>query len=214
MSEKIDSKNAAEMILKSFDTGGTSVAKESLEQVFQKTSSAEFKSIVADIEKRTAGRLQVLYAERDTAGNPIAIYLDDSWRVDTCLFDRYSAIKNKGLANASQEKTVQKWNKVMVASKCDQNGGVTAATQATESLMNFALSHSKEEQNSILRRAIELNRNERGHVDGRFGSHSIPGLIITFGDLDKDGKRDNLSDVKIHYTHNFNYMEVIDLYDP
>lgn len=80
--------------------------------------------------------------------------------------------------------------------------------QACEKFLDQILSLPADQQLHALKRAQEINDQYRRNND------RLPGLHIRFDDLNGDGKREELSDFKLHVMHSGFGIEVFDLYDP
>jgi len=234
-----DTQKVAQELVQRIDDKQYSTVSGELSSLFQKSSISEFNQVIQAMTAIT-GKTSApdVYSSTDSSGK-LNVYIDDSWYKDTKIFsqkdapakavknDLYSQfrIDNKPLENDEHEKVAQ--DVAAMLRKCGGNsdgtsgGDIFWAKRAAEVLRDKALQLSNDEQFKLLTRAQNLNDLNRGD------NGWLPSLNIVFGDVDKDGKRQELTDMRLNFRHrNFDErqygpgysgygesIESIDLYD-
>lgn len=233
--------NAAKAVIAQIDKGDYSGAKQSLATEYEKLSVDEFKNIVKSMEtisKRTP--TPDVYMQLTDLGEP-SIYINDSYFRDTKIFSPTNSVSkvadettklydrfrqsSQPLNNAKHESLAQDVAKMLQRCGGDENGtqdgDIIWAKRAAQSLLDSALDLPQEEQHRLLERALFLNEEDRRYNEW------LPGLNIVFTDQDKDGKRHEISDMKLNFRHRHyeerrygpgysgygESVEVIDLFD-
>lgn len=218
---------------------GEFAARDALAAEYKKLSEKDFAGMVEKVATKSKDSAIVpLYYESWADGTIKSVTSDDSWLPfglgDTVLFNRPDAYHQKAeakeeakvttpirsmeragsnpLQNSDHEKIVQNAIELLNLATGDSENGVGFAKLAAQHLCQEALKLPKDQRQLFLERATFLND------EARLNDRKIPGLNIVFGDLDKDGKRDDLSDMKLNFLHpRGNYggaIETIDLFDP
>lgn len=237
MSEYTD--KIAKSVVAQIDREDYHGVNQSLAMQYEKLSIDDFKAIVKAMEtssKQT--ETPDVYMQLNNAGEP-SIYLNDSTFNDTKLFSPTKSISKTGdtsfydrfrpksqpLSNPDHESVAQDVAKLL--KKCGGNsdgtydGNIFWAKRAAQTLLDHALDLPQDEQHQLLARALYLNESDR-----RFNQW-LPGLNIVFTDQDKDGKRHEISDMKLNFRHRHysesevgqraavygESVEVIDLFD-
>ena len=86
-----DRRYSADDIIDRIDCGDKDQAKSRLNFDFLHMKPDEFKTLVADMERKTcsdADNWNNVYSEKDSAGNVTAVYINDGYLFDTKLFDK------------------------------------------------------------------------------------------------------------------------------